>query len=229
MDLIDEIYTDSPYYGIRKITAQLNRNGKKINKKKVARLMKLMGIQAIHPRRNLSQPNKEHEIYPYLLRNLKIKKSNQVWGTDITYIKMRGTWLYLVAILDWFSRYVVNWKLSDNLEKGFCINCLKEALEKNNPIIHNSDQGSQFTSKGYLNILKKADIKISMDGRKRCFDNIFTERLWRTIKYEEVYLNEYESFDHAKDSLRRYFKKYNYKRLHQSLNYRTPAEIYFDN
>ena len=188
MHEIDRIYTDYPFYGGRKITQQLKRNGFLVNHKRVYRLMRLMGIQAIYPKPNLSQPNKQHLVYPYLLKDLVIKHSNQVWGIDITYIRLRENWLYLVAILDWFSRYVLAWELSDNLEVGFCLEALEKALKTAIPDIHNSDQGVQFTSEEYLSLLKNhPDIRISMDGRGRAFDNIFNERLWRTVKYEEVY------------------------------------------
>lgn len=212
---------------MRRITAQLKRNKENINKKKVARLMRLMGIEAICPKKNLSKPNKEHLVYPYLLNEINVSYPNQIWGTDITYIKVRKSFVYLVAILDWYSRYVVSWRLSENMEKEFCIDCLKNAFKKAIPKIHNSDQGSQFTTNKYLNLLKKKDIKISMDSKRRCFDNIFTERLWRTVKYEEVYLNDYENKDQAEELLSKYFRKYNTKRLHQSLDYQTPAEVYF--
>jgi len=229
MRRIDEIYTKRPYYGVPKITEQLNREGEGINHKRIARLMGIMGIQAIVPKKNLSKNGKKHLKYPYLLNKLDINHPNHVWGTDITYIRANGKWFYLVAILDWYSRYVISWKLSRNLETDFCISCLKDALKVALPEIHNSDQGVQFTAEDYLAILKEHEsIKISMDGRGRCFDNIFTERLWRNVKYEEVYLKEYESFDHAKHSLRGYFHDYNYGRIHENLNYLTPAEVYFD-
>lgn len=230
MNRIDEIYTGKPYYGIRKITAQLRREGNAVNRKRIARLMNLMGIQAIYPKKNTSKSHPEHTKYPYLLKGLGINRPNQVWGTDITYIRAGGTWFYLVAIMDWYSRYVLSWKLSPTLETGFCVESLEEALRIAVPDIHNSDHGSQFTAEEYLSILKKyPEIKISMDGRGRCFDNIFTERLWRNVKYEEVYLKDYSSYREAEESLREYFRVYNRERLHQSLNYQTPAEVYFPN
>lgn len=190
--------------------------------------MKIMGIEGICPRRNLSQPNKYHEIYPYLLRGLNITFPNQVWGVDITYLKMQNDWLYLFIVLDWFSRYILAWELSDSLSSDFCCLALENALKINIPSIHNSDQGSQLTDKEYLSILKShPEIRISMDGRGRVFDNIFTERIWRTIKYEEVYLKDYQTPKEARQSLKEYIKFYNEERLHQSLNYQTPAEIYF--
>lgn len=228
MRRIDEIYTKFPYYGAPKITAQLNRESYGINHKRIERLMGVIGIQAVFPKRNLSKNGKNHVKYPYLLNKIDINRPNYVWGTDITYIRANGKWFYLVAILDWYSRYVISWKLSRSMETDFCIACLKEALKIALPEIHNSDQGSQFTAEEYLAILKAHEsIRISMDGRGRCFDNIFTERLWRNVKYEEVYLKEYESFNHAKRSLFKYFHKYNYERIHENLDYLTPAEVYF--
>lgn len=227
MNRIDKIYTDKPFYGYPKITEQLHRDGLAVNHKRVANLMQIMGIQAIYPKKNTSQPNLEHLKYPYLLRGLEIIRPNHVWGADITYVKANGIWFYLMAILDWYSRYVVNWKLSKNMYVNFCNETLSEALKTAAPVIHNSDQGSQFTSNDYTSILKQKNVQISMDGRGRCFDNIFTERLWRTIKYEEIYLKDYGSFKEAEASLKKYFHTYNTDRLHQSLNYQTPAEVYF--
>lgn len=228
MNRIDEIYTDQPYYGYRKITAQLHRENIKVNHKKVLKLMRIMNIQAIVPKKNTSKRNNTHTIYPYLLKGININHPNKVWGTDITYVRANGIWFYLVAIIDWYSRYVISWKLSPSLIVDFCITALNEALNIGLPKYHNSDQGSQFTSEEYLNLLKQHDnIKISMDGRGRCFDNIFTERLWRSVKYEEIYLKDYQSFIEADTSLKKYFNKYNNRRLHESLNYKTPAEIYF--
>lgn len=228
MDKMDKIYTDFPYYGSPRITHELQRNGITINHKRVERLMRIMGIEAVYPKPNLSKNDKPHPIYPYLLKNLEITLPNQVWGTDITYIRVKNDWLYLVAILDWYSRYIVSWELSDTLEAGFCVNNLQTALNQAIPIIHNSDQGSQFTSDEYLDTLKtKPEILISMDGRGRCMDNIFTERLWRSVKYDEVYLHDYQSPREARLSLAKYLETYNQRRLHESLQYNTPAEIYF--
>jgi len=229
MSRIDEIYTRHPYYGYLRMTAQLNRErDNPINHKRIARLMIIMQIQAIRPKKNLSKRNKEHSVYPYLLRGLEINHSNQVWGTDITYVRAKGNWFYLVAVMDWYSRYVLSWRLSPTLETSFCAENLKEALGIGRPEIHNSDQGSQFTSEEYLKILKQySKTRISMDGRGRCFDNIFTERLWRNVKYEEIYLKDYSSYQEAKESLREYFWIYNNERLHQNLNYQTPSEVYF--
>lgn len=225
---IDEIYTRKPYYGAVKITRQLNREGHGVNHKRIERLMSEMSIQAIRPKKNTSVPNPEHKTYPYLLRGVTASHPNHIWGTDITYVRAPGSWFYLVAVLDWFSRYVISWKLSPSMSVGFCVEALNEALATATPEIHNSDQGSQFTSKPYLSILEaNENIKISMDGRGRCFDNIFTERLWRSVKYEEVYLRDYESYEHATASLKEYFTVYNNERLHQSLDYKPPAEVYF--
>jgi len=228
MHRIDEIYTVCPYYGAPKITGQLNREGRSVNHKRIERLMGIMGIQAIRPKKNLSKNAKQHKKYPYLLNKIVINRPNQVWGTDITYVRANGKWFYLVAIIDWHSRYVISWKLSRTLESDFCIACLNEALTIAVPEIHNSDQGVQFTAAEYLAILEADDsIRISMDGRGRCFDNIFTERLWRNFKYEEVYLKEYESFEQAERSIAEYFHRYNYLRIHESLGYLTPAEVFF--
>lgn len=229
MDRIDEIYTEFPYYGYRKITAQLRREDWQANRKRIARLMRIMGLKAIVPKRNLSKAAKQNPRHPYLLKEAAINHPNHAWGTDITYIRAARTWFYLVAILDWYSRYVLAFRLSPSMSSDFCLDCLEEALQIGKPEIHNSDQGVQFTSEDYLSILKSySDIKISMDGRGRCFDNIFTERLWRTVKYEEVYLHDYTSQTEAEESLGRYFDKYNHRRLHESLNYQTPAEVYFN-
>lgn len=227
MGLIDEIYTAFPYYGSPRITAELKRREHLINHKRIERLMLVMGLIAIFPKRNLSRRNPNHQIYPYLLKGLVIARINQVWGIDITYIRANGVWFYLVAVIDWYSRFVLAWKLSETMTSDFCVGAVKEALRYGKPEIHNSDQGSQFTDKNYISVLNENGIKISMDGRGRCFDNIFTERLWRTVKYEEVYLKDYESFEDARQNLEKYFQTYNYRRLHQSLNYQTPAEIYF--
>lgn len=230
MHQIDKIYNKCPFYGVRKITQQLRLDGYQINHKRVYRLMRVMGIAAIFPHPNTSQPDTTHETFPYLLKGLTITKPNQVWGVDITYIRLTKGWAYLVALIDWYSRYVLAWKLSDNMETEFCVEALNLALFKAQPQIHNSDQGSQFTSNDYLNILKaKSNIQISMDGRGRCMDNIFTERLWRSLKYEEVYLKEYQGFQDAKQEISKYLSFYNQERLHQNLNYQTPSQIYFAN
>ena len=230
MNAIDEIYTKRPFYGHRRIKFDLQDDYDiQIGKKRIISLMKNMGLVAIYPTKklNLSTPDAQHKKFPYLLSNIKIIKPNQIWGTDITYIKLKNSFIYLTAILDWFSRYVISWQLSETLENVFCIQALKEALKINIPGIHNSDQGVQYTSNDYLNVLEKEKIRISMDGRGRCFDNIFTERLWRTVKYENVYLNEYADIIEAEQGISEYFTFYNEKRRHQSLDYQTPARIYF--
>ena len=229
MRRIDEIYTEFPYYGSPKITAQLQRDKIIVNHKMVERLMREMGIEAIYPKKRTTIPKAADFKYPYLLKHLPIVHPNQVWGADITFIRAPGMWFYLVAIIDWFSRYVLSWKLSTTMEAGFCLQALEEALKIAVPEIHNSDQGSQFTSQEYTQMLKGKEILISMDGRGRCFDNIFTERLWRTVKYEEVYLHDYQNADDAQISLGNYFPTYNTRRLHQALGYKTPAEAYFQN
>lgn len=232
MDLIDKIYTDKPFYGNRKIKDELNRVHKiAIGRDRTRTLMNILGLQAIYPKPklNLSQPSKKNLIYPYLLRGVKITKPNQVWSADITYIRLLNGWAYLIAIIDWFSRYVINWKLSNTLEIEFCLDCLNEALDnsKDKPRTFNSDQGVHFTSKKFTDILISKDIQISMDGRGRCLDNIFVERLWRTVKQENIYLNSYKDVLETKTGLNKYFPFYNNERIHQSLNYLTPAEIYF--
>ena len=224
---IDEIYTKTPFYGSRKIKEQLRRDGGSISRKKVQRLMRKIGIEAIYPKKRASIPHHGHKVYPYLLRDLQIRRINQVWGSDITYIRIHRGWLYLVAIIDWYSRYVISWELSTSLDVEFCLTALERALSQEKPEIFNTDQGSQFTSKEFAGLLLRNDIKISMDGRGRAIDNIFTERLWRTIKYEEVYLHDYENVFEAKERISAYMNFYNTERLHQSLGYATPAEIYY--
>jgi len=227
MRLIDEQYLNTPFYGSRRMTALLQRKGYDVNRKRIRRLMVLMGIQAIYPGRNLSKACKEHEIYPYLLRELDIDRPNQVWCSDITYIRLKSGFIYLVAIMDWFSRRVLSWEVSISLESDFCIRALERALLKyGKPEIFNTDQGVQFTCKNFIKVLKSQNIKISMDGKGRALDNIFIERLWRSLKYEEVYLKDYESVKVAVVNLRQYFDFYNHERLHQSLDYRTPEEVY---
>jgi putative transposase len=227
MHLLDELYTETPFYGSRRMRAMLLKMGYSVNRKRIQRLMRLMGLEAIYPKPNLSKPHPDHQIFPYLLRGLKIRKNNQVWGTDITYIRLSRGWLYLVAIMDWFSRYVLSWALSTSLEADFCILALEKALTHGLPEIFNSDQGSQFTSGEFIKALRQHPIQISMDGKGRAIDNIFTERLWRSLKYEEVYLKDYKSVAEARQGIQDYLKFYNEERLHQSLSYRTPAEVYF--
>lgn len=226
MELIDKIYTKAPFYGSRRMVHELKRQGYEINRKRVIRLMQKMYLRAIYPKINLSKKNQSHKIYPYLLKDLEILRPNQVWSTDITFIPVKGGFFYLIAIIDWFSRYVLSWRLSNTMDVYFCLEALQEALKINRPEIFNTDQGSQFTSKDFIEILENNAIKISMDGKGRYLDNIFIERLWRTIKYEEVYLKKYESGIEAKNGLELYMPFYNKERLHQSLNYKTPYEIY---
>ena len=223
---IDELYTRWPFLGSRKMTVFLQRD-MAISRPTVQKYMQEMGIAAIYPGPRLSRPHPDHKVYPYLLRNLVIGQPNQVWGTDLTYIRLRGGWLYLVALLDWYSRFVVSWALDQSLAAEFVLQAVDRGLAQAKPQILNSDQGSQFTSPRYTEKLLAAGVQISMDGRGRVLDNIFTERLWRTVKYEEVYLHDYDSPKEARQGLRRYFDFYNYERPHQALDYRTPAEIYF--
>jgi len=224
--LLDEQYTRTPFYGSRKMTAWLRTQGHEVNRKRISRLMQVMGVEAVYPKPKLSQPGEGHKIYPYLLRGVTVERVNQVWSTDITYIRMARGFLYLVAVMDWHSRYVLSWSLSLTMEVEFCLEALKRALRRGRPEIFNSDQGSQFTSEKFTGELAQRQIAISMDGRGRCMDNIFIERLWRTLKCEEVYLKDYESVAEARAGIARYFQFYNHERLHQSLGYRTPAAIY---
>jgi len=223
---IDEIYTAHPYYGSRRIMVTLCKEGRWISRPTVQCYMREMGIAGISPGPNLSQRSAEHKIYPYLLRGLGIRYPNQVWGVDITYIRLRGGWMYLVAILDWFSRYVVGWELDQTLEMPFVLRTVERALLQARPMIWNSDQGSHFTSPQYTDKLLAAGVQISMDGKGRAIDNIFTERLWRTIKYEDVYLNDYVSPREARQGIDQYLAFYNHQRPHQSLGYQTPARVY---
>jgi putative transposase len=222
MRAIDRLYLQRPFYGSRRIADELE-----VNRKRVQRLMRLMGLEAIYPRPRTTRRAKEHKIYPYLLRDLAITRPDQVWSTDITYIPLANGYMYLTAVMDWYSRYVLAWRLSNNLEGTFCCQALDEALTKSQPEIFNTDQGCQFTSEAFTGRLLARDIKISMDGRGRALDNVFVERLWRTVKYEEVYLQEYVEPADALASLKRYWRFYNQARRHQSLARRTPAEVYF--
>jgi len=231
MDCIDTIYTDYPFYGSRRIKIELkDRYAVSICREHVQKLMRAMGIEAIYPKPKpkTSLGNESHKKYPYLLSGLSITKPDQIWGTDITYIRLENGWCYLVAIMDWFSRYVIAWRLSETLESNFCIEALKDALLDGFPEIHNSDQGVQYTSVEYTDVLNDYEIRISMDARGRCFDNIFTERLWRTVKYENVYLQSYRTIEDAKIGLTEYFNFYNRKRKHQSLGYQTPESLYMN-
>lgn len=226
MRLIDQQYTKTPFYGSRKMTWQLNQWGYTVNRKRVQRLMQKMGIEAIYPRPNTSSPHPQHRVYPYLLRGMTIDHPNQVWSTDITYIRLPQGFMYLVAVMDWFSRYVLSWRLSNTLEADFCIEALEEALTIGKPKIFNSDQGSQFTSPRFTDRLLKEDIKISMDGRGRALDNIFIERLWRSVKYENIYINDYDTVPRLTLGLTDYFHFFNLERPHQGLDYHIPAHIY---
>ncbi len=227
--MIDEQYTRHPFYGVRRMTKWLRLQGCAVNKKRVSRLMRRMGLQAIYPKPRLSQGQDEHKKYPYLLNGLTIDEPNQVWCTDITYIRLRSGFVYLVAVMDWYSRYVLSWRLSNALEVEFCLEALDAALGLAQPAIFNSDQGSQFTSEAFTDRLLAAGVRISMDSRGRVFDNIFIERLWRTVKYEEVYLNDYTSLRDSRARLNEYFTFYNRERLHQALRYQTPHAVYWNN
>lgn len=230
MGYIDKIYTDYPFYGSRRIRYELDKTyHESVGRDHVRRLLRIMVIEAIYPKSkpNTSQANDEHRKYPYLLKGLEISRPNQVWGTDITYIKLENGWCYLIAFIDWYSRYVVSWELSPTLEIPFCLTALERALKIALPEICNSDQGSHFTSEQFLKLLLEKNVKISMDGRGRCLDNIFTERLWRTVKYENIFLKSYHAIEEACLGLADYFLFYNTKRPHQSLNYQTPVTLYF--
>jgi len=227
MRLLDEQYTRTPFYGIRRMTAWLQTQGYAVNHKRVARLMRTIGLETIYPKPRLSLPAENTRIYPYLLRDLTITRANHVWSTDITYIRTAKGFVYLVAILDWFSRYVLSWELSVTLDVTFCLDALERALRLTRPEIFNSDQGVQFTSMAFTHRLEAAQIRISHDGRGRALDNIFVERLWRSVKYEEVYLKDYDSVPTARRNLKAYFEFYNYERLHQALDYKTPAAVYY--
>ena len=227
MRLIDEEYTRHPFFGTRQIRNYLRRQGYKINRKRVQRLMRLMGIQSVAPKPNTSKPSKEHKIYPYLLNDLDINHSNQVWCTDITYVRMPGGFVYLVAVMDWYSRKVLSWEVSVTMDDSFCVNALEQAIRRyGKPEIFNTDQGSQFTGKAFTDVLKENGITISMDGKGRAMDNIMIERLWRTVKYEEIYLKEYASVLALIQSLKIYFDFYNTERPHTSFDIQTPAEVY---
>jgi putative transposase len=226
MAMIDKLYTDYPFYGSRRMRAELRERGHEVNRKRVVRLMQKMGLQAIYPKKNLSKAAEHHIKYPYLLKDLTIDRPDQVWATDITYIRVGGGYLYLTAVMDWHTRFVLSWKISNTLDVGFCMEALEEALKIGKPEIFNSDQGCQYTSKDFTEALKVQGIQISMDGKGRAYDNIFVERLWRSVKYEEVYLKRYETGKEAVDGLNRYLTFYNDKRLHQALGYKTPRSWY---
>jgi putative transposase len=228
MALIDRQYLRTPFYGSRRMTAWLQSHGHAVNRKRVQRLMQRMGLAAIYQRPRTSRAAPGHRIYPYLLRGLAIERVHQVWAADITYIPMARGFLYLVAVMDWVSRYVLAWRLSNLLEASFCIEALEEALQKGRPEIFNTDQGSQFTDDGFIGVLRAHGVAISMDGRGRFADNIFVERLWRSLKYEEVYLNAYENVAQARRGIADYFEFYNHHRLHQALGYRAPRQLLED-
>jgi putative transposase len=227
MRQIDAIHLEYPTFGSRMMTAWLDRQGLSVNRKRVQRLMRLMGLEAIYPRQRTSLPGVGHRIFPYLLRDFVVSENDQVWSADITYIPLARGFMYLVAILDWHSRYVVAWELSNTLHADFCIAALNESLAERRPRIFNTDQGAQFTSAPFRGVLESAGIAISMDGRGRALDNVFIERLWRTVKYENVYVRNYENVIELTKGLRRYFRFYNYERPHSRLDNHPPAEVYF--
>jgi putative transposase len=226
MRWLDEQYTATPFYGVRRMTAWLRGQGYTVNRKRVARLMRVMGLEAMYPKPRLSQPAAGQMIYPYLLRGVTVERLNQVWSADITYIRLQGGFVYLVAVMDWFSRYVLSWAISITMDTAFCVEALDQALGHGHPEIFNTDQGVQFTSQAFTARLKEGGIRISMDGRGRALDNVFVERLWRTVKYEEVYLRDYQTVWEARHGLAHYFVFYNEERLHQALGYRPPAAVY---
>jgi len=230
MRRIDEMHLKRPFYGSRRIRDWLHDEGHDVNRKRVQRLMRQMGITALYPKRRTSKPGKGHKIYPYLLRNLVIDRPNQVWATDISYIPMAKGFVYLVAIMDWHSRKVLSWRLSNTMDSDFCVGALEEALSRyGRPEIFNTDQGAQFTSDAFTGVLKEAGIDISMDGKGRWIDNVFVERLWRSVKYEEVYLKAYETVAEARAGIGTYFQFYNSERRHQSMNRKTPDQVYMGN
>jgi putative transposase len=226
MRLIDEEYTRHPFYGTRRMVHYLRKLGHTINRKRIQNLYGVMGLEAIHPGPNLSKAVAQHLKYPYLLRGVAINRCDQVWSTDLTYVRLGQGFVYLMAVIDWYSRYVLDWELSISLEADFCIETLRRVLKCGKCDIFNTDQGSQFTSEGFTGLLLANDVKISMDGKGRALDNIFVERLWRSVKYESVYLNQWETVQDARTGLNDYFEFYNNERPHQSLNYKTPAEVY---
>lgn len=227
MRLLDEQYTRTPFFGVKRMTAWLARQGHLVNEQRVRRLLRTMGLVAIHPGPKTSQPNAEQRIYPYLLRGMTIARPNVVWSTDITYVRLTHGFVYLVAIMDWYSRYVLAWQLSNTLETQFCVEALERSLRIATPTIFNTAQGAQFTSREFTGFLERHDIQISLDGRGRALDNVFVERLWRSVKWEHVYLNDHQTLHAAWHGLHSYFQFYNHERPHQALNYRTPAEVYF--
>lgn len=229
MRLIDEEYTKHPFFGSRKLRDFLRRKGHRVNRKRVQRLMQMMGIQSVAPKPNTSKPSGEHKIYPYLLGGMDVNRCNQVWCTDITYVRMPGGFVYLTAVMDWYSRKVLSWEVSVTMEDSFCVSALERAIRLyGKPSIFNTDQGSQFTGKAFTDVLKDNGITISMDGKGRAMDNIMIERLWRTVKYEEIYLKEYASVFELKQSLKKYFDFYNAERPHATFGEQTPSEVYLE-
>jgi putative transposase len=226
MRLLDQEYTRHPFYGSRRLTQWLRTQGEEVNRKRVQRLLRLMGLEAIYPKPRLSQAAPGHRLYPYLLRGVKVARPDQVWSADITYVPLASGFMYLAAILDWYSRYVIAWRLSNTLEGSFCVEMLEEALGQGRPEVFNTDQGVQFTAEAFTGRLQAAGVQISMDGRGRCLDNVFVERLWRTVKYENIYLYGYESVRELQRGLASYFAFYNEERFHQALQYRTPGAVY---
>jgi putative transposase len=226
MRLIDEQYTARPFYGSRRMTIRLNERGEGVNRKRVQRLMRVMGLEAIYPKPRLSLAGKGHRIYPYLLRGVKVERRDQVWSTDITYVPMASGFMYLAAVIDWYSRYVIGWRLSNTLDGSFCLEMLEEALRGGRPEIFNTDQGVQFTAARFTGRLESAGVAVSMDGRGRALDNVFVERLWRSVKYEDIYIQGYDTVPGLHHGLASYFAFYNDERPHQSLDYRTPAAVY---
>jgi len=225
--LIDEEYTCHPFYGTRRMVVYLGRCGHTVNRKRAQRLMRSMGLAGMAPGPNTSRAHPQHKVYPYLLRGVAIERPNQVWSTDITYIRLAHGFVYLVAIIDWYSRCVLSWRISNSMDAVFCVDCLEESLRRHGkPDVFNSDQGSQFTSEVFTDVLKREDITISMDGRGRAFDNIFVERLWRSVKYEDVYLKGYATMGELQAGMKQYFTFYNDERMHQSLENQTPAAVY---
>jgi putative transposase len=224
---IDEIYLEFPYYGARRMAAQLQRDGMPIDRKTARKYMQEMGLLAIYPKPNLSKPHPDHRIYPYLLHHVTPAYPNHIWSSDITYIRLRDGWLFLMVVLDWFSRYIVSWTLDDTLELPFVLEAARQALAQATPAIWNTDQGSQFTSNAFTSLLLEAKVRISMDGKGRALDNVRTERLWRTVKYDHVYLHDYRSPQQARQQLGQFLHTYNQRRLHEALDYRTPAEAYY--
>jgi putative transposase len=226
MRLIDAEYTAHPFLGSRRLTRWLMEQGEGVNRKRVQRLMRLMGLEAIYPKPKLSAAGRGHRVYPYLLRDVPIRRPDQVWSTDITYVPLVGGFMYLAAIIDWYSRYVLAWRLSNTLDGSFCLDMLEEALSRGQPAVFNTDQGVQFTAQAWTSRLESAGVAVSMDGRGRCLDNVFVERLWRSVKYEDIYLRGYETVPQLQQGLDRYFGYYNEERMHQSLDYQTPAAVY---